>query len=154
MRFDPLERWNLGISTSAVAVSALAFSPAFTASLGLGAAFGALNFRALVTASHRMFDGTIAGSGPWVALFGLRFVMLAVAIGLSLQVGAQAVPLVIGLSLVIPATIIGAWRMRPAIDPDAPALDPDDPSWDQWNPWLAREQEEGERETLCTSSSP
>jgi len=148
MRFNPLERWNLGISTGAVAVSALAFSPGFAASLGLGAAFGAVNLRALVSASQRLFDGTLAGSGPWVALFGLRFVMLAVAIGLSLQAGAQAVPLVVGLSLVIPATIVGAWRMRPPVEPDAPVLDPDDPGWERWNPWLAREREEGEKEAL------
>ena len=140
MRLDPLERWNLGISAGTVAVCVAAASPGFAASLGLGAALGALNLRALTTASQRMFAGQLAGSGPWVALFGLRFSLLGLAIGLSLHAGAEAVALVIGLSLVIPATVIGAWRMRPALVPDAPALDPDDPAWDDWNPWLARER--------------
>ena len=52
-------------------------------------------------------------------------------------------PIPISISI-MPAAIIEAWRTRPAIDPNAPALDADDPSWDNWNPWLAREQDEPE----------
>ena len=52
--------------------------------------------------------------------------------------------LVVGLSLVIPAAVIEAWRTRPPVDPRAPALAHDDESWERWNPWLAREVEPDE----------
>ena len=55
---------------------------------------------------------------------------------------AHAIALLLGLSLIIPALLIAAWRNRPPILADAPALDADDPSWERWNPWLAREEEE------------
>ncbi len=66
------------------------------------------------------------------------------AVGLSLYAGAHPVGLLIGLSLIIPATLIAAWATRPAVDSEAAALDPDDPSWETWNPWLAREGREDE----------
>ena len=52
--------------------------------------------------------------------------------------------LLIGLSIIMPAVVIEAWRTRPAVDPQAQALDPEDPAWESWNPWLAREREENE----------
>jgi hypothetical protein len=51
------------------------------------------------------------------------------------------VGLVIGLSLIVPSTIIAAWMARPELAPPTPAPPPDDPRWDEWNPWLARERE-------------
>lgn len=142
MRLEPIERVNLGISGGAIAMSAFVASPQFALSLGLGAAFGALNFRALLSASRHMFAGQLAGSGPWLALFGFRFVALAFAIGLALRAGADAAALVCGLSMIIPATLIGAWQMRPPVIPDAPALAADDPDWERWDAWLARERDE------------
>ena len=56
------------------------------------------------------------------------------------------VAVVIGLSLIIPAAIIEAWRTRPPVDPNAAALSPDDPDWERWNAWLARERLPGEDE--------
>jgi hypothetical protein len=50
------------------------------------------------------------------------------------------VGLVLGLSLILPAALIEAWRSRPPIVEDAPALPEDDPGWNDWNPWLARER--------------
>ncbi len=141
MKIDPIERFNLALAAGGVAGSLALAGPAFASSLALGAAFGALNFRALHTASEKLFSGELAGSGPWVALFGMRFVLLAVAISLALNAGAHPAALVIGLSLIVPSAVAGAWLMRPAVDPDAPALAADDPEWDVWNPWFAREEE-------------
>ncbi len=59
-------------------------------------------------------------------------------------VGAHPVGLVIGLSTIIPAAILEAWRARPLIESAATGLAPDDPAWDRWNPWLARERAEDE----------
>lgn len=140
MRLDPIERLNLALAAGAVPVALAAGSPRFASSLALGAAFGALNFRALHSASRRMFAGALGGSGPWVALFGVRFVLLAVAVGLALRVGADPVALVLGLSAIVPATLVGAWRMRPPVVADVPALDPEDPEWERWDPWRARER--------------
>jgi hypothetical protein len=67
-----------------------------------------------------------------------------IGIGAALYFGAHPVGLLIGLSLIVPAAIIEAWRARPAVNPEAPQLAPDDPDWERWNPWLAREREESE----------
>ena len=72
----------------------------------------------------------------------IGWTLLAIGIIAAVYFGANIIGLVIGLSLIVPATIIEAWRSRPPIDPNAPRLAADDPSWDRWNPWLARENEE------------
>jgi hypothetical protein len=76
-----------------------------------------------------------------VSSFGLRFALLAAAVGLALYLGAHPVGLLIGLSLIVPSVVIAAWMARPEPAPATPAPSPDDPSWDEWNPWLARERE-------------
>ncbi len=139
MSIDPIERWNLAISASAVATSLALATPAFATSLAVGAALEAANFRALRRSSQFLFWGVLPGQRAWAAVFGLRFLLLATGIGAALYFGADAVGLLVGLSLIIPATLIETWRSRPPIDPNAPCLDADDPSWDRWNPWLARE---------------
>lgn len=139
MKLDPIERLNLALAAGGVAGSYALASPAFASSLALGAAFGAMNFRALRSASQRLFSGEIAGSGPWMGVFALRFSLLSVAIVMSLEAGAHPAAFVMGLSAIVPAALIGAFFMRPPVDPDAPCLDPEDPEWDRWNPWLARE---------------
>jgi hypothetical protein len=146
VRLDRMERLNLGISAGAVAAGYALASPAFAASLALGAAIEAVNFRALRGAAARLFAGDLAVGRMWAAGFGLRFAFLAVGILLALGAGAHPVGLVIGLSTTIPAVVIGAILQRPAIDPDAPALAADDPGWDAWNPWLARERDPSEGE--------
>jgi hypothetical protein len=140
---DPFERANLTLSAGAVA-AALAIAPVgFTASLAAGAALEVANFRALRRAKQRLFAGEIQGGWAWTALFGLRFALLGFAMYVALQAGADPIALVLGLSLIVPATIWVAWRMPPAVIPAsalAAAAPPDDPSWDEWNPWLARER--------------
>jgi hypothetical protein len=139
MSIDPIERWNIAISAGAVATSLAVATPLFATSLAVGAALEAANFRALRRSTEFLFWGVMPGQRAWAAVFGMRFGLLAIGIGAALYFGADALGLVIGLSLIMPATIFEAWRSRPPIDPNAPKLDDDDPSWDRWNPWLARE---------------
>jgi hypothetical protein len=146
VNIDPIERMNLGLSAGAVAVSLVLLSPLFASSLALGAALEAVNFRGLRNQAQFLFWGQINSGRQWTGVFGLRFVILILGIGASLHFGADPAGLLIGLSLIMPAAVIEAWRTRPPIDPNAPALDADDPSWDRWNPWLVREQVANEEE--------
>jgi hypothetical protein len=132
--------WNLAFCAGAVAAGFELVSPRFAASLALGALLETLNFRFLWRASQRIL---LAGapSGAALGAFGLRFALLAVALWAALRAGADEVGLVIGLSLMVPAVVLAAWRARPAPGPAGAAPPPDDPSWDAWNPWLARERE-------------
>lgn len=146
MNFDSIERLNLGIAGAAVAAAFAIGSPNFAASVALGAGIEALNYHVLRSAAARLFAGELAVGSAWVAGFGLRFAVLGVAIALSLRAGADPVGLVLGLSVILPAVLIGAWRSRPPVQATAPAISGDDPSWERWNPWLAREQEAEDEE--------
>jgi len=138
---DPIQRMNLKLSAGAVAASLVFATPGFACSLLAGALLEAGNFHALRRAAQFLFWGQIAGGRGWAGVFALRFSLLAVGIIAAMHFGADPVGLLIGLSLMMPAAVIEAWRTRPPIDANAPALDADDPSWDRWNPWLARERE-------------
>jgi hypothetical protein len=143
---DPIQRTNLKLSAGAVAASLVLATPVFAFSLLLGALLEAFNFHGLRRSAQFLFWGQIAGSRSWIGVFALRFSLLVLGIVAALHFGADPAGLCIGLSLIMPAAVIEAWRARPAIDEDAPALDPDDPSWDRWNPWLARERDDFENE--------
>ncbi len=136
--------WNLAISAGATAASWALVSPRFALALALGAALEVVNFRSLYASCRGIFlmgaEG-VAGAGPAVGAFGVRFILLAAVLFFALRAGLHPVGLVVGLSLIMPAAVVAAWRARPPIDPDAPVLSDDDPSWDAWNPWLAREDE-------------
>ena len=144
MNFNPIERWNLALGASAVATSLVVATPAFAMSLAAGAALEAANFRVLHRSAQFVVLDRAAGSRGWMLAFALRFGLLAIGIGAALSLGANAIGLLIGLSLIMPATLVEAWRSRPPVDEKAPALDADDPSWELWNPWLARERDENE----------
>ena len=141
MKIDPIERMNLTLSAGAVAASFVLATPLFAASLAVGALLETVNFRGLRRQAQFLFWGEIRSSGAWNGVFALRFVLLVLGIGGALAFGADPVGLLVGLSIIMPAAVIEAWRTRPAVDPDAPSLPADDPSWDRWNPWLARERE-------------
>ena len=147
MSIDPIERKSLLFSAGAVAASYALLSPGFALSLGLGALLEAANFRALRRSGEMLFSGQIAARRFGSAGFASRFVLLGIAIGVAIYAGAHPVGLVIGLSLIIPAAVIEAWRTRPPNDPNAPALDPDDEGWELWNPWLALEREAVDEES-------
>jgi hypothetical protein len=141
VQLDPIERLNLALCAGAAAAGLAGVSASFAASLALGAAIEAANFRVLHAASQRLFAGNLAVGRVWMALFGLRFALLAAAIGFALGAGADPLALLIGLSMIVPASLVAAWRQRPPIGEPGPAPPPDDPSWDAWNPWLARERD-------------
>jgi hypothetical protein len=141
LRIDPIERTNLALSAGAVAASWWLATPAFALSLAFGALLEAVNFRGLRRSAQFLFWGQIAGGRGWSGLFALRFGLLVIGIGAALAFGAHPVGLLVGLSLIMPAALLEAWRARPPLDPSAPALAPDDPSWEHWNAWLARERE-------------
>ncbi len=143
---DPIERLNLQLSAGAVAASLVLVSPAFALGLAIGAALEALNFRGLRRSAEFLFWGEIRGSGSWIGVYGLRFSLIVIGVGAALYFGADPAGLLVGLSLIMPAAVIEAWRTRPAVDLDAPALGPDDPAWERWNSWLAREIEPSEDE--------
>lgn len=140
MKIDPIERTTLTLSAGAVAASLALASPLFAVSVAIGTLLEAVNFRGLKRSAEFLFWGQIAGSSGWTGVFALRFFLLVIGIGASLYFGAHPVGLLIGLSLIMPATVFEAWRRRPPIDPHAPALSPDDPAWDLWNPWTASER--------------
>ncbi len=146
MTLDPIQRMNLKLSAGAVAASLVLATPAFAFSLLVGALLEAFNFHGLRRSAQFLFWGQIASGRSWTGVFALRFSLLALGIVAAMHFGADPVGLFIGLSLMMPAAVIEAWRARPAIDENAPALDPDDPSWDRWNPWLARERDDFENE--------
>jgi hypothetical protein len=137
---DAIERTNLALSAGAAALSLALAGPLFSASLVAGAALETVNFRGLRRSAVAFFRGDLPGSAGYRAVAGLRFLVLAVGIGASLALGAHPVGLVIGLSLIVPATVIEAWRHRPPVDPNAPALAPDDPAWESWDAWRATER--------------
>ena len=150
MALDPIQRMNLKLSAGAAAASLALATPAFAISLLIGSLLEAVNFHALRRSAQFLFWGEIAGGRGWAGVFALRFSLLAIGIVAALYFGADPVGLLIGLSLMMPAAVIEAWRTRPPVDANAPALDADDPSWDRWNPWLARERDEDE----CEEDSP
>ncbi len=140
-RAEGLETLNLTLSAGAVAASLALVGPAFSASVAVGAVLEALNFRAFRRGAELLFRGEIAGSGPIVGAFALRFAGLAVAMAVALAAGAHPVGLLVGLSLIVPSAVIWAVRNRPPVLDCPPGPPPDDPSWDLFDPWLARERE-------------
>ena len=147
MTLDPIERTSLVLSAGALATASVLATPHFAVSLATGAVLSAINFRALRASAVAAFFGELDSRMLWSGLFAIRFAFLAVAIGIATSADVDPAGLCVGLSLVVPAAFIEAWRTRPPIDPNAPALDPDDEAWDRWNPWLAREGEpQGEDE--------
>lgn len=144
MQIDPIERTNLTLSAGAVALSLVFASPVFALSLAIGAALEAFNFRGLRRSAQFLFWGQIRGGGGWLGVYSLRMSLLVIGMGTALYFGAHPLGLVIGLSLIMPAVVIEAWRSRPQVDPQAPVLAEDDPAWDRWNAWLARENDPDE----------
>jgi len=147
MGLDGTERLNWTIAGGALATSAALAPAPFTASLALGVALEAANYRALRRSTELFFGGELRGGKAWSAGFGLRFAFLALAMTVAIAAGAHPVGLVIGLSTIVPAVILAALRQEPTISvPAVPGPAPDDPSWDAWNPWTASERRAGEED--------
>ncbi len=116
MRFElaKVEQWNIGLSASAVAASYALVTPHFATSLAAGAFLEAINLGAIHRAAKRLFAGEILSRG-WVGGLSMRFIILGVAIFITMNAGANPIGLLIGLSIAMPATIIDAWLNRPPI---------------------------------------
>lgn len=134
----PVQRWNAALAGGVCATAWFLATPGFVGSVALGAVLEAMNFRSLRRNGEMVFGQAVSGSALVVAGFGLRFSLLLAAITGSLYAGAHPVGLVIGLSLIVPSSLISAWIARPR-DTDATPLDPEEANWDEWNPWFARE---------------
>lgn len=154
MQLERVEKLNLTLSAGAVAATFAFASPHVASSLAIGAALEAMNFGALIRGARIYLGGGVQGSGPWLALFSARFVLLGVGIVAVMMAGAHPVALVCGLSIAIPAVVIDSWLNRPAIDPEAPGTGewtvppPDDESWDRYSIWRPQAlDEEVERAT-------
>ncbi len=143
-----IQRLNLGFSAAAIAAGWALVSPLFASSVALGAAVEFWNFRALHRGALRLFSGMATGGGLAMAGFGLRFVFLALAIALALHGGAHPGGLALGMSMIVPATLVGAWMVRPrdTAPSHVPVPPPDDPGWDRWNAWRAAEREDDPEE--------
>jgi hypothetical protein len=140
-----MEKLNLTLSAGTMAASLLFGSVVFTLSVAVGTAIESLNYRVLRRATDRLFAGELQGSGAWSAVFALRFFFLGAAMYVAISAGAHPVGLVIGLSMMVPASVIVAWYQRPATLPEtATCLEAEDPAWESWNPWLAQEQDADE----------
>jgi len=113
-----VEQLNLGLSAGAVAVSFAFLTPHFATSLAAGAFLEALNLGAIHRGARKLFKGESADVRGWLGVLSLRFILLALAIFVTMQAGANPAALLIGLSLAMPATVIDAWVHRPpVVDP-------------------------------------
>lgn len=141
-----VERYHLAFCAGAIVAALVLGAPLFAASLLLGALLATANLRAIWRYSEIVLGvGENPGGGRLPAIgFGVRFTVLGAVLYLALSAGAHAIGLLLGLSLIVPAVVIAAWRNRPAIVEGLPALAADDPEWDAWNPWLARERDPDE----------
>jgi hypothetical protein len=140
LTLHPMERLNFGISAGALAVSLAVASPSFSGSLALGVALEAVNFRALRVSAAHLLSGEIQGGRAWGVLLAMRLTLLLGSMGLALAAGAHPLGLLLGVSTIVPASLIGAWLLAPPIDSTAPSLPPDDPSWDLYSVWRAAER--------------
>ncbi len=142
MTTRPIEQLNLALSAGAVATAALVASPGFAASVAVGAFLEGLSFRGLSVASKAFFRGVVRGQLVWLLLLGMRLGAVGTLLYFAVRLGADPVGLLVGLSVILPATVVGSLRLRPAIDPEAAALPPEDePDWG-WDAHLHSDEDE------------
>jgi hypothetical protein len=141
----PVQGLNAALCGGAAALSLALGSERFAASVAIGGVIEALNFRTLRRIGTAVVSGAAPGAAAAVGSFGLRFALVGLAVGVALHQGAHPVGLVLGLSMIVPAALAGAWMNRPSAAPadEAAVPPPDDASWEDWNAWLARPRDEG-----------
>ena len=138
---ENIERLNFAFSAGAVATPAVVASPQVNPTIALGAVLQKVKIRARRRATDALFSGHVRGARPWTFLFALRFAFLAGVMYVAIEAGAHPIGLLLGLSAIVPASLLVAWRSKPpVVESSVPVPPPDDPSWDAWNPWLARER--------------
>lgn len=159
-----VEQLNLGLSAGAVAASFAFATPHFAGSLAAGAFLEAINFGTIHRAARQIFSGEEMLGRARLGFFSLRFMILAVAIFVTLQAGADPIALVIGLSITMPAALIDAWINRPPVlDPESlPAFvgdryegetDDDVEYWENYSIWRPGRLLTFERDDLLTEDA-
>lgn len=182
MGFAKVEQLNIGLSAGAVAATYWLVTPHFALSLAAGAFLEALNFgaihrgaRALFSVGENLAEGELideavvsARMKGWIGVFSLRFLVLAVAIYLTMRAGADPAGLAIGLSIAMLATVIDAWINRPpVVDPatlpnlfeEGSETDDDKAYWENYSIWrpgrlLTSDREQPQDPHLSASQHP
>lgn len=145
---DSFEKTNLTLSAGVIGAS-LVLTPPIALGVVVGVLIEAINFRGLRAAANTLFSGVLP-SGAMLGLFALRFLFLGLAMAAAIWSGVHPLGLVLGLSTVVPAVLIAAWRNRSVMQDLAAAnaevaiVPSEDPSWDRWNVWRACENPEPE----------
>ena len=143
MTTRPIERINLALSAGVVATAAAVASPLFAMSVAIGALVEGLSFRGLSIASRAFFAGVIRGQTAWLVLLAMRLGLVGALLYGAVRLGIDPIGLLLGLSVILPASVLGAIRMRPAIDPNAGPVEdePADTDWG-WDARLYRDRED------------
>ena len=156
-----VEQLNLGLSAGAVAASFAFVTPHFATSLAAGAFLEAVNLGAIHRAAQILFGGDSASVRGWIGVFSMRFLLLAGAIFVTMQAGADPAGLLIGLSIAMPATVIDAWLNRPPVlDPKTlPVLleaesDDDAAYWKHYSVWRPGRLLTTQRDDLLSEAAP
>ncbi|MHA7837903.1 MAG: hypothetical protein ACX98W_10625 [bacterium] len=156
-----VEQLNLGLSAGAVAAAFAFVTPHFATSLAAGAFLEAVNLGAIHRGARKLFQGDSPGARSWIGIFSMRFILLAVAIFMTMEVGAHPAALLIGLSLAMPATLIDAWINRPpVVDPATlPTLleaesEDDAEYWERYSIWRPGRLLAKTRDDLLSEADP
>ncbi len=138
----PIEQINVALSAGAVATAAVVASPLFALSVAVGAFLESISFRGLSVVSKAFFTGSVRGSVGWLLLLAMRLGLVGVLLYFAVRLGADPVGLLIGLSVILPASVIGAFQMRPTFDPEAAPLSEEEPVDWGWDAGLYRDRDE------------
>jgi len=108
-----IERLQLFVAGATLAVTWIWVAREFWLALALGALLGGVNLRLLLGSTEKLFGGQLQGGLRWSAVFLLRFVLFAGALGFAIASGLDPAGLLLGFSTVLPAVVVGAaWSMR------------------------------------------
>lgn len=132
----PFASSYIAVSLAAYVLAAAFATAYFAWSLLLGIMLEWVNFVFLRRSCRRVLSGSSSGL---IGNFGVRFVLLAVVVGLALSLGCHPIGLLVGLSVVVPSGIIAAWRVRPL--PLSSNINSEEYDWDNWDPWRAQERD-------------
>ena len=174
-----VERLNLGLSAGAVLASFAFVSPHFAGSLAAGAFLEVINLGAMHRGAKSLLQTDESGRAEgandlavsigqntkiWIGVFSMRFLALAAAIFLTIEAGANPAALVIGLSIVMPATVFDAWMNRPeVVDPStlpsfidgryAHETDDEVEYWENYSVWRPGKLITTERDDLISEAA-
>ncbi len=112
---NPIERIHLFVASATIGLSCAFLAKDLSLAVALGSVLGGVNLALLHRSSAKLFSGELKGATGWSAIFLLRFLLFALAIGVSLGSGIDPVGLIIGFSTILPAVVVATWKTRPAV---------------------------------------